>query len=54
MGRSIFSLILVALVSAVFISTVSAQVCVECHKKVTPGIVNDWQLSKHHKNKISC
>jgi hypothetical protein len=27
---------------------------VECHKKITPGIVNDWQLSKHSKNKISC
>jgi hydroxylamine dehydrogenase len=40
--------------STAFISAASAQVCVECHKKVTPGIVTDWQLSKHHKNKISC
>ncbi len=37
-----------------FFSTAYAQVCVECHKKVTPGIVNDWQLSKHSKNKIDC
>ncbi|MFB3886642.1 MAG: multiheme c-type cytochrome [Thermodesulfobacteriota bacterium] len=39
---------------AVFISAASAQVCVDCHKKVTPGIVTDWQLSKHSKNKIDC
>ncbi len=35
-------------------STAFAQVCVECHKRVTPGIVNDWQLSKHSKSKIGC
>jgi hypothetical protein len=29
-------------------------VCVDCHKKVTPGIINDWQISKHFQNKISC
>jgi hypothetical protein len=37
-----------------FVSAVSAQVCVDCHKKVTPNIVSDWQLSKHHQNKIGC
>ncbi|MEW6374468.1 MAG: multiheme c-type cytochrome [Thermodesulfobacteriota bacterium] len=31
-----------------------SQVCVECHKKVTPNIVTDWQLSKHNQNKIGC
>jgi hydroxylamine dehydrogenase len=36
------------------LSTAYAQVCVECHKKVTPNIVTDWQLSKHHQNKIDC
>jgi hypothetical protein len=45
---------LIILVSTLYISSASAQVCVECHKKVTPGIVNDWLLSKHNKNKISC
>jgi hypothetical protein len=30
------------------------QTCVDCHKKITPGIVNDWQASKHNKNKIGC
>ena len=28
--------------------------CVECHKKVTPAIVSDWQLSKHSQNDIDC
>ncbi|MCK4426865.1 MAG: cytochrome C [candidate division Zixibacteria bacterium] len=31
-----------------------AQECVDCHKKVTPNIVSDWQLSKHSLNGIDC
>jgi len=31
-----------------------AQVCVTCHKTVTPGIVTDWQLSKHSQNEVDC
>src|SRR4030067_1051791 len=42
------------LFTILFASSAFAQVCVECHKKVTPGIVSDWQLSKHSKNKIDC
>ena len=30
------------------------QDCVECHKKVTPNIVSDWQLSKHSQNDVTC
>ena len=26
----------------------------DCHKKVTPRVVSDWQLSKHSKNGIEC
>ncbi len=54
MRRVAFQTILIILLSWVLVAASSAQVCVECHKKVTPGIVNDWQLSKHSKNKISC
>ncbi len=54
MGRLIFQSFLIVLLSLIFVSSVFAQVCVECHKKVTPGIVNDWQISKHFQNKISC
>ncbi|MEW6743283.1 MAG: multiheme c-type cytochrome [Planctomycetota bacterium] len=31
-----------------------AQECVECHRKVTPGIVTDWSLSKHRESDIGC
>ena len=38
-----------------FISSVAAaQTCIDCHKKISPNIVKDWQLSKHSKNKIDC
>jgi hydroxylamine dehydrogenase len=32
----------------------SAQECIDCHQQVTPGIVVDWQLSKHSQNAIDC
>ena len=28
--------------------------CVECHSKIQPNIVTDWQLSKHSQNEVSC
>ncbi len=47
------------LVLAVFLffmmaSSMMADVCVDCHQKETPGIVNDWKLSKHYQNDVSC
>jgi hydroxylamine dehydrogenase len=33
---------------------VSAQECVNCHRKVTPNVVTDWQQSKHSKNEVEC
>ena len=54
MARITFRTILTICFSLAFVSAVSAQVCVDCHKKVTPNIVSDWQLSKHHQNKIGC
>ena len=54
MGRVIFRTIFLILLNLIFVHAASAQVCVECHKKVTPNIVSDWQLSKHNLNKIGC
>jgi len=54
MRHSTFQTTLIILFSVIFVSAVSAQVCVECHKKITPNIVSDWQLSKHSQNKIDC
>jgi hydroxylamine dehydrogenase len=31
-----------------------AQICIDCHKKETPHVVSDWQLSKHSQNGIAC
>ena len=33
---------------------VHAETCVECHRKTTPNIVSDWQLSKHSQNAVTC
>ena len=54
MGRLISRTIFMMLLSLIFVAAASAQVCVECHKKITPNIVSDWQLSKHSQNKIDC
>lgn len=44
----------VLLVSFFVASTSLAQTCMDCHKKNTPRIVSDWQLSKHGKSGIDC
>ncbi|RUM90274.1 MAG: cytochrome C [Thermodesulfatator sp.] len=28
--------------------------CIECHKKMTPGQVKDWSVSKHAENDVTC
>jgi hypothetical protein len=28
--------------------------CVECHRKITPGAVADWELSRHATNDVGC
>lgn len=38
----------------VLASTDKGPACVACHRTVTPGIVSDWQLSKHSQNGIDC
>ena len=51
---SLVRLMCIALFSLVFTGAAGAQTCVECHTKVTPGPVSDWQLSKHSKNGVEC
>jgi hypothetical protein len=36
------------------VSSGVAQECIDCHSKVTPNIVTDWQLSQHGRNGIDC
>jgi hypothetical protein len=46
--------ILIILFGFLVASGAAAQGCVDCHQGVTPGIVSDWQLSKHSENDIEC
>ena len=32
----------------------ASQVCVDCHGKITPGIVADWKASKHDEAGVEC
>jgi len=54
MLSSLLRVFLILFAFLAFVSTTSAQVCVDCHKRITPSIVSDWQLSKHSKNKVAC
>jgi hydroxylamine dehydrogenase len=49
-----YKVIIIFLVSLFVAPGVLAQVCVDCHKEVTPKVVSDWQLSKHSQNEVNC
>ncbi|NOY08907.1 MAG: hypothetical protein GXP33_08700 [Spirochaetes bacterium] len=36
------------------VSSSESKTCIECHQNVTPGIVADWQESKHVQAGVSC
>jgi len=44
----------IVLLGLVFCAGAFAQDCITCHKKTTPNIVSDWQLSKHSKEDVDC
>ncbi len=48
------NLLAIVLLSFALCTVSFAQECVECHKKVTPNIVSDWQLSTHSQNEVDC
>jgi len=47
-------LLLLAAALTVLAAGLQAQQCLDCHKKTTPNIVSDWQLSKHSQNDVDC
>ena len=47
-------LFFIVLICILFAGAAGAQTCVECHSKVTPGPVSDWELSKHGKSGVQC
>lgn len=55
MSRRPLILLISALAASAFLAAPAfSQQCVECHKKTTPNIVGDWQLSKHSQNDVGC
>ena len=46
--------IVILLANLILVSAAFPAACVVCHKKVTPSIVTDWQLSKHSQNDVDC
>ena len=53
MGKVVWIAAVVAF-GLVLAAGAGAQVCVDCHAKITPNIVSDWQLSKHSKSGVTC
>ncbi|KPJ61158.1 MAG: cytochrome C [Latescibacteria bacterium DG_63] len=51
MVRRVIAAVLLGLLVA---SIALADECEDCHKKITPNIVSDWQLSKHGQSGINC
>ena len=54
MHRVVLQCVLVSALIAGCTAFTYAENCLICHKKVTPGIVTDWKLSKHSKNDVGC
>jgi hypothetical protein len=52
--KYVYHSMLIIAVSIIFTLAASAQVCVDCHKSITPNIVADWQISKHSQNGVEC
>ena len=36
------------------VASLFADECVDCHQKIQPNIVIDWELSKHSQNEVTC
>lgn len=46
--------IILGVLAIVFVTTLTGQDCVECHTKITPGVVTDWKISKHFEEDVTC
>jgi len=54
MKTRVFQTMLIVMLGIFYASAVLAQECVKCHKKITPNLVSDWQLSTHSENEVEC
>lgn len=49
-----FRSLLVSLILLILAGSALAHECIDCHSRITPNIVSDWQLSKHRPNGVDC
>jgi len=49
-----YKLGLSVIILLVFVAGLMADDCIECHTKISPGQVDDWRISMHAENDISC
>jgi hypothetical protein len=54
MNRALTTLLMSAACATALARPLDPQICVDCHRKLTPGIVADWELSKHSKSGVGC
>jgi hypothetical protein len=54
MRRAVGAMILGFSLTAAWAGIAGADACIDCHKTTTPGIVTDWQISKHSQNGVTC
>ncbi|HVP14806.1 MAG TPA: multiheme c-type cytochrome [Terriglobales bacterium] len=54
MRRAAFAFFALFLVFVPALALAQPQSCVDCHGKVSPGIVADWKASKHAANHVDC
>jgi hydroxylamine dehydrogenase len=47
-------MVALAVVLSVVTAAAATQPCVKCHEGITPGVVADWQLSRHAQNSVGC
>jgi hydroxylamine dehydrogenase len=54
MRRPLMILALALVVCAVPLLSAANESCVQCHRGISPGQVQDWESSRHSKMGISC
>lgn len=52
--RALLAVFTIALLSMSPVTVAAAPGCIDCHRNKTPGIVADWQSSKHALNDVDC
>jgi len=54
MKKLTYALLGGAVTALVFSSGAMADSCIDCHTKISPGQVQDWKVSKHSQEDVSC